>query len=423
MTILILSPFYAPYIHPRAHRWTAIAEYWAASGHRVLVVTARVHGRPLLENLHGVEVRRVGFDSLKGLLVSLAPVLPTRGIPDNRAPEGAGWWWRWLAFLYQQGWRKLCFPDDALFWRKPAFAAASRIVQTLAVDVVVSVSLPITAHRVGLDLQTRFRLPWLADVGDPFAAPGWEISNPVLYGMRSRGLEQRLLGAADGVVVTGEKLKAWLVQQYGLDRVWVVPPLLHPVPENDVMPFQQGIKSPYRFGYFGAFYPLIREPYAMLELFRRFHLGGLDFTLHIYGEPLPGYLSLFKRYHWVQVHGLRPREETQRKMSEMDVLVNVGNKNPFLLPSKAVSYLAAERPILHIQDLSGDAFMDFVAPYGRTLRLSPDMPNALQTLLDWLTGAAHSGTLFRTEPFAVEAVGQAYLRVISHLQKSQREDA
>lgn len=423
MTILILSPFYAPYIHPRAHRWTAIAEYWAAAGHRVLVVAARVPGRPLLESLNGVEVHRAGFDSLKGLLSSRVPNLPVRGIPGDRSPVAAGWWWRWLACLYQYGWRKLCFPDDALFWRKPALSAARRILQTSSVDVVISVSLPITAHRVGRDLQTRFQMPWLADVGDPFAAPGWEISNPVLYGRRSRGLEQRLLDAADEVVVTGEKLKSWLMQQYGLNRVWVVPPLLHPVPETDDTPSRQGAKGPYRFGYFGAFYPVIREPYAMLELFRRFHLGGLDFTLHIYGELLPGYLPLFKRYDWVQVHGLRPREETQRTMSEMDVLVNVGNKNPFLLPSKAVSYLAAERPVLHIQDLSEDAFMDFVAPYGRTLRLSPDMPNVLQALLDWLNEPAHSGTNFRTEPFAVNAVAEAYLTVINHLRKNQREDA
>lgn len=421
MTILILSPFYAPYIHPRAHRWTALAEHWAACGHRVVVVAARVRGMPLREHRNGVEVHRVGFDSLKSLLASWAPVLPARGIPDEQPPRGAEWWWRLLAYLYQRGWRRLCFPDDALFWRKPAFAEACRILQTSPADAVISVSLPITAHRVGMALQARFRLPWLADVGDPFAAPGWEICNPVLYGKRARRLERRILQAADGVVVTGEKLRSWLMQQYNLERVWVAPPLLHPVPKTT--PARQKKDRHYRFGYFGAFYPPIREPFAMLDLFRRFHEEGLDFTLHIYGELLPGYLSLFRQYAWVQLHGLRSREEAQQKMSEMDVLVNVGNKNPFLLPSKAVNYLAAERPLVHIQALTEDAFMEFVAPYGKTLRLGPDTPHALQTLRHWLAGSALSGTTFSAASYAVDAVGQVYLNTVELLWDHQREDA
>ncbi len=421
MTILILSPFYAPFIHPRAHRWTAIAEYWAAEGHRVTVVTARVKGRPPVETLNGVEVYRVGYDSLKSLLTIWSPALPARGIPGDPAPQRMAWWWRLLALLYQRGWRKLCFPDDALFWRKPAYAAACRIIQIAPVDALVSVSLPITAHRIGMDLRARFGLPWLADVGDPFAAPGWEISNPVLYGKRARQLEQQLLQAADAVVVTGEKLKSWLMQQYELDRIWVVAPLLHPVPEASPTPARQAAGGCH-FGYFGVFYPPIREPYAMLDLFEGFHQEGLNFTLHLYGELLPGYLPIFRKYKWVQLHGLRPREETQQKMSEMDILVNVGNKNPFLLPSKAVSYLAAERPILHIQDLSEDAFTDFAAPYRRVLRLSPGMPNALKIFLEWKPVSALSGTRFRTAPYAVDAVGQAYLAVIRQLRKNYRAD-
>jgi len=63
--LLIITAWYHPFIHPRAHRWTALAEYWAAQGAEVHVVCARRRDCPRESVVNGVQVHQVGFDSLK----------------------------------------------------------------------------------------------------------------------------------------------------------------------------------------------------------------------------------------------------------------------------------------------------------------------------------------------------------------------
>ncbi|MFZ4632816.1 MAG: hypothetical protein ACOYNO_01280 [Saprospiraceae bacterium] len=410
MTILLLAPFYAPYIHPRAHRWTAIAEYWAAKGHRVLVVTARVKNQPDEESINRVEVFRTGFDSLKTMLAHGTPKLPERGRVGERPASGT-WPWRVAERLYQSGWKKICFPDDALFWRRPAIRKARTLFQHEQIDALVSVSLPITAHRVAAALKND-GLFWLADVGDPFAAPGWEISNPILYGTRAKQLESELMKAANAVVVTNNSLKCWFEEAYGLKNVHLVPPLLHPTITWEGAPMRKAPGEQLDFGYFGAFYPPVREPFDMVAFFKALRPYLPTFTLHVYGELLPRYVPLFAQHDWIKCHGLQPRDVAQKAMFEMDVLVNVGNQNPHLLPSKAVHYLLAGRPVLHVQSLEKDAFMMFMEDQISLLHIREIQNMDAEAIIRWMFKPFTPKPVFEPQPYTVETIGDAYLRIL-----------
>jgi hypothetical protein len=410
MTLLFLAPFYAPYIHPRAHRWTAIAEHWAAQGHRVLVLTARVQGHAKEELINGVEVFRVGYDSLKTLLAHGAPLLPQQG-RVGEPPVNGTWTWRLAERLYQSGWKNICFPDDALFWRKPAIRKARAILQDMAVDAIVSVSLPISAHRVAAALKND-GLFWLADVGDPFAAPGWEICNPLIYSARAKQLESALMKAADAVVVTNDNLKNWFNSAYQIKNVHVVPPLLHPVIHTGGLPTSKKPGDEVHFGYFGAFYPPVREPYEMVAFFKALRAYLPTFTLHVYGELLPRYVSLLAQQDWIHLHGLQPRGAAQKAMLEMDVLMNVGNQNPHLLPSKAVYYLLSGRPILHLQPLEADAFTMFVSNQAPLLHVRQTDDVDAEKIIKWFYEPFTPKHTFDPKPYTVHAVGDAYLRIL-----------
>jgi len=411
MTILLLAPFYAPYIHPRAHRWTAIAEYWAAQGHQVLVLTARVQGHANKELIGGVEVHRVGFDSLKTMLAHGVLVVPKQGRVGAQPPNGA-WLWRVAERLYQSGWKNICFPDDALFWRKPAIRKARAILRNVAVEAIVSVSLPITAHRVAAALKNE-DLFWLADVGDPFAAPGWEICNPVMYRARAKQLESGLMEAADAVVVTNGNLRSWFKSVYDVESVHVVPPLLHPAIYTGGLPASKQPGDELHFGYFGAFYPPVREPYEMVAFFKALRAYLPNFTLHVYGELLPRYVPLLARQDWIRLHGLQPRETAQKAMFEMDVLINVGNQNPHLLPSKSVNYLLSGRPILHLQSLEKDAFTTFISDQAPLLHIRDAGDIDPAAIIRWFYNSyASSQYTFDPKPYSVRAVADAYLNIL-----------
>src|SRR5262249_42877736 len=60
VTILIVSYIYAPDHSPRAYRWSAIAEHWAAQGRRVEVIAGWKSGDARREDRSGVTVHRVG---------------------------------------------------------------------------------------------------------------------------------------------------------------------------------------------------------------------------------------------------------------------------------------------------------------------------------------------------------------------------
>jgi hypothetical protein len=276
---------------------------------------------------------------------------------------------------------------------------------------MVSVSLPITAHRVAAAVKND-GLFWLADVGDPFAAPGWEICNPVWYGRRAKQLEWMLMKTANAVVVTNNSLKSWFENTYGLGNVHLVPLLLHPTIIWGGAPTRKAPGEQLDFGYFGAFYPPIREPFEMVAFFKALSPYLPRFTLHIYGDLLPRYVPLFAQHDWIKWHGLQPRDVAQKAMFEMDVLVNVGNQNPHLLPSKAVHYLLAGRPVLHFQSLEKDAFTMFMDGQTSLLHVREIHNIDADAIIRWMFKPFTPKPVFEPKPYSIETIGDAYLRIL-----------
>ena len=99
MRILILCPWYAPFIHPRAHRWTALAEYWAAQGHETHVVCGKKRGEPAKGLRNGVWTHRVGFDSLKELIYYWGGEQKARGRIGAKPQARAAWIGRAASWL------------------------------------------------------------------------------------------------------------------------------------------------------------------------------------------------------------------------------------------------------------------------------------------------------------------------------------
>jgi hypothetical protein len=60
MRLLIICSNYTPDLSPRAFRWSAIAEHWAARGHQIDVVCEWRPSRSRQEVLNGVDVYREG---------------------------------------------------------------------------------------------------------------------------------------------------------------------------------------------------------------------------------------------------------------------------------------------------------------------------------------------------------------------------
>lgn len=365
MNILLISAWYYPLNQPRAHRWSSIAAHWASQGHRVHVVTAR-HREAAKESVHeGVFIHRIGFDSLKSIFYYYS------GDPGARGRVGApvgmpGPAGRLAQWVYQNIWKKLYFPDDACVWRWSAQRKIRALIAQENIEVVYSVSLPFTGHVLGRAMRRRYPgLRWVADIGDPFSFADFPLNNTFLYGQANRRLERAVLLEADATVVTTELAKRQYEQLFGavtIQHMRVIPPLLHPPPHFPAVAPPRSV-GPLKIAYFGALYAPVRTPDAFLQLLdeamQRIPDLYTQLEIHFYGEIFPEFYPSLRRNPLIRLHGLQSRQTVRAAMVGVDALLHIGNQTVFQLPSKAVEYAAAGKPIVHLSYTEPDAFVEF----------------------------------------------------------------
>lgn len=366
--ILIITAWYAPFIHPRAYRWTRLAEYWAEQGEEVHVLCARPQGLPAFAEEKGVHVHRVGFDSLKELVYAVTRNRTGRGRVGVgvRAPSRLA---RLLGWFYTTVWKNLYFPDDACLWYFPARRALLQLQSRYAFDRVISVSLPFTGHMLGHYLKRRHpEIRWLADIGDPYTIQAAPVVNPRLYGRLARKWESRVLREADAVAVTHRGAVRAYQYVFGAlaEKIAVIPPISTPLPAiGNAAGFEEKDRPPgvLHLGYFGALYAPVRTPDGFLRLLDDTFRVQPDLAnrirVHFFGEIFPEFYNVLSRHPCIRLHGLQSRATVAAAMQSMDLLVNIGNTTTYQLPSKSADYLAAGKPVLHLSYVADDPFVDF----------------------------------------------------------------
>ena len=433
MKILIVTAWYHPFIHPRAHRWTAMAEHWASEGHSVHVLTARVRESGRSEVIQGVEVHRVGFDSLKEWVYFWLGNRKARGRVGVK-PSKQSLPSRLAARLYNRVWKNLYFPDDACVWYFSARKKMRQLLESQHFDAIITVSLPFTGHLLGLASNPGSPISptWLADIGDPFSFQLKSPNNPFFYKTQNARLERKILETADAVTVTTGATLLKYCEQFGekaIAKMSVVPPLLsmpsnaskithHPFTHS---PIHQSIKM----GYFGALYAPTRTPDAFLELLAqtfalRPELRG-HLEIHIYGEIFPEFYDQLNKEPSIRLHGLCSREMARAAMQEMDILLNIGNATDFQLPSKAVDYLAAGKPVLNLSYVQNDPFARFFRENPMILNLKIQNGSIgegeIERWLAWLQSEkpipGEAELRERVAPFMVGNIAAQYLALIN----------
>lgn len=357
--VLIVTFSYAPVLNPRAFRWTALAEHFAAGGWHVDVVTAWQPGAPFAETRQGVAIRRVGW----------------RWAQRARGTSAAG---VGRSSLLRRLWRRVYWPDFACLWYWPARRMAAELLRDGRHDAVVSVSPAFTAVLAAQGARKAApQCRWLIDAGDPFslqmrAAP----NNTAIYAPLNRRAERGAFEHADAIAVTTARTAERYAEAFphAAAKVHVIPPLLSaPQAQRAHSPFPQD--GAIRLVYVGRLYRGLREPGFLLELFRG--LCALRpqprHELHLFGETHEFEASLRDLRQrlggQLVVHGVQSREVTAAAVESAEVLVNIGNETADQLPSKLVEYAASGKPILNLARQDDDVSAAFLRTYPDTLTL------------------------------------------------------
>lgn len=356
MRALLIAPYLFPHENPRAHRWTELGAALCERGWTIDVVTSVAPGHERQERHRGMQLYRSGHHSLKSFLARPG---------DPAGSGGGGRLARWFNQYFVRSWY---WPDDAWIWRRPALKQARALLRAQRYDVLISVALPFTAHWVALQLQKEFPgMRWLADTGDPFSLQIMHpLNNEFLYRALNRRAERAILQKASVFMVPNvELLHLYARTCPGLEgKLRVLPPVcttpvLPAAPEESVASHSAVL----RIGYFGSFYQGVREPGELLWKLTQLS-GAIDWELHLFGAPYPGWSALRKELQGhpirIQERGLIPRAAVAEAMAQMNVLLLQGNQHGVQLPSKIVDYLASGSPILHLQDADEDPILEYL---------------------------------------------------------------
>ncbi len=438
MRILLITPYYFPYINPRAHRWTSIAEEWAKQGHEVHVICSKRNKLPIHSIANKVHIHRTGYNSLKEVFYNFFKSKKRRGEAQEENKEGLkrSYLMTFLVWFNETFWKSIYFPDDACVWYFPAKKKTTQLLQQHQFDYLITVSLPFTAHLIGQFCKKKNpEIKWLVDIGDPFSLQfDHPLNNHFFYKSLNIQLEKKVLEKADKISVTTHGTKQLFIDKFELpsDKISVIPPLLKSSEGDLALPPHlriQNNSNQIHIGYFGSFFKNIREPEPFLELLKMAFLlepslKGI-LVVHFFGDIIEHFLKTFERYKDLKpnlrLYGLIQKELVHGVMNEMDFLLNISNKTAYQLPSKSVDYLASGKPIINICSIEHDLFNAFFEDYPFILNLlfleksiSKKQTNSFLEFLNKNKGEKIEGNVLKDKIKRYEApqISKAYTKVL-----------
>lgn len=406
--VLICTFNYKPLVNPRSLRWTAIAEKMVSLGVEVHVVCNKVAGEKEFEVLNGVHVHRVGVRAQSTVKAKITK-------SNNKMSL--------LKMLYHKLLKHFIWPDSNFLWIHSAVKKSSRIITQHNISSVLSVSHPFSGHVVGYWVYKKHKnIHWALDIGDPFAFLEFvSINNSFLFKSFNFWFERKIIKqSAKQAVTTGLTKKEYLTHKFQCeDSMTVIGPLLRESSEDDRPALSQ---CEIHWMFIGTLYKEIRSPKYLLELFVTALNGDDRLRLHFYGE-YKLCLSDFDAYQHlldkkIFLHGVVTPDEVRQATQKANVLVNIGNKTSYQLPSKLVEYMAQEKFILNIKSIVNDSSEDFLKAYPLTLTLAQNEPPqaAVQTLNDKLKkceGLQIEDLQKLTSPYKIDAITQDYMQLMS----------
>ena len=348
--VLVLAYYFPPLGGVGAQRTVKFLKYLAAFGYEATVVTGPAE-TALDWAPYDVALERDVPKSAQ--VVRIGTSAPPRGPTAKRLGRVLG--------------RSTAFET---WWRREAVAAA-REVRSEA-DLIYASMSPFSTALAAQDIASVARIPWVADLRDPWALDDWAVYPTGLHRrLDARRMRAALANAAAIVMNTREAARALLRSFPELEpslvatipNGWDRDDFAGPAPSRDDDAFRivytgyshaaggrrhRRLRAPWRL--LGGSTPgidvLARSHVPLEEALRRVRQPGRRIELHVAGPAL-----LDAAGSLVVDHGYLPHGEAVALMRSADLLYLAMHGLPHgvrtaTVPGKTYEYLAAGRPIL-----------------------------------------------------------------------------
>lgn len=213
VNLLYISYYWPPSGGPGVQRGLKFAKYLPEFGVQtsVLTVDEKQASYPVLDPTFeqevpaGLEVYRTAtsepFEYYKKL--SGKKEIPFGGFANQKTKD------TFLDKMFKFVRGNLFIPDARVGWNKHALKKAEELLRQNNINAVLTSSPPHSTQLIGLDLKKKYKLPWVADLRDPWTNIHYydQLYHTPLAKQIDKRYELKVLEQADAIVVTSEDTK------------------------------------------------------------------------------------------------------------------------------------------------------------------------------------------------------------------------
>ncbi len=250
-------------------------------------------------------------------------------------------------------------PDARKSWVKPSVRYLSTYIRDFKIDTVITTGPPHSMHLIGMQLQERLGVKWIADFRDPWTTIGYhkELKLTKIAKQKHIDLERKVLQTADQIIVTSKVTKEEFQEKTGQPIAVITNG--YDVEKTEVIT----LDKKFTLAHIGSLLAK-RNPEVLWKVLKELISENVDFAKH-FQLKLVGAVSenVLKS---VEIHGLSKNLHKagyvshneaikMQKESQLLLLIEIDSEETkCIIPGKLFEYMVSKRPIVALGPKDSD---------------------------------------------------------------------
>lgn len=365
--VLIITYYWPPAGGPGVQRWLKFVKYLPEYGIEPIVYVPKNPTYPLIDE----ELQKdVSYNTtiLKNNIIepygwaSVFSKKNTKKISSGIIPDKKKQSALQKLMLWVRG--NMFIPDARVLWVRPSVSYLSNYLQGSGIDTIITTGPPHSLHLIGMELQKRFGVKWIADFRDPWTTIGYhkELRLSESSQQRHKKMERDVLNTADSIIVTSPTTKAEF-EQLTNKPVTVI------TNGYDVeLVAKEPLDEKFTLAHIGSFLSE-RNPKILWESLSELVSEDAEFKdkfeLKLIGAVSQEVLTSIEQHgltNYVNNMGYVSHSEAVKQQRKSQVLLLVEIDSPdtrCIIPGKLFEYMASERPVIGVGPQGAD-FADII---------------------------------------------------------------
>ena len=371
MKILFILGAYKPRASANGLCVTNVVEYLKSQGHSITVLSNKHIDGDGYENENGVEIYRVK----QRLFFRIKEYIALNG---NKRPlickllSGIATILNKIQLFFMSSFWPVVSPMTNRRFRNTAMTLQKKNNY----DVVVSIYTPIEALLAGYEVKKSFTsvkfIPYFLDSMSGGYGPKFFSKRTIIN--RGLKIERKLYSLADSVFLmkSSEEHQLKYNGQYGYKMNFLDIPMLLSRSKNKSLNSNMP-SSLCKMLFVGSISSKIRNPKTLIDALLQ--VESQNFVCEFIGN-----IDCIDDFSELKVHmgerliftGFMDHDKLEEKIAESDILLNIGNLIPNMVPSKIFEYMSYLKPIISTYDISNEPSATYLRQYPLALLLSKD---------------------------------------------------